>query len=281
MTTDSHRRLRVDPDSAAPGEWPAVLDGELMRTAEAMIPATDDGLIRGDGAFDAFLVRDGRPFARGAHMDRLERSCAALQLPFSRPEVEQDIDRLLTVAPPGDVVVRVILTRGGRRLCRLEGLGDTDALIRPVRLLPVVYDPSVVLNGVKTLSYAANMLASRRALTAGYGEALLVRSDGTVLEGPTCSVFWVRHGRLRTPALGTGILASITRRVIMDSLSVEEGTYSFEEVVAAEEAFLASTARLAQPIAAIGETALPVAPGALTRRAQDVLQRAIDQGLLA
>ncbi|HEY2440184.1 MAG TPA: aminotransferase class IV, partial [Solirubrobacteraceae bacterium] len=147
MTTDSQRRPQARPDFGAPGDWPAVLDGELMRTSQAMIPATDDGLIRGDGAFDAFLVRDGRPFARAAHVDRLERSCAALQLPFSRTEVEQDIDRLLTVAPPGDAVVRVILTRGGRRLSRLEGLGDADALTRPVRLLPVVYDPSVVLNG--------------------------------------------------------------------------------------------------------------------------------------
>jgi branched-chain amino acid aminotransferase len=136
----------------------------------------------------------------------------------------------------------------------------------------------VVLNGVKTLSYAANMLASRRARSAGYDDALLVRSDRTVLEGPTCSIFWARGGRLRTPALGTGILASITRSVILDSLSVEEGTYSFEEVIGAEEAFLASTGRLAQPIAAIGETYLPVAPGQLTLRAQDVLQRVIADG---
>jgi len=134
------------------------------------------------------------------------------------------------------------------------------------------------LNGVKTLSYAANMLAARRAVEAGYDEALLVRSDGTVLEGPTCSVFWVRHGRLRTPALGTGILASITRRLLLESLSVEEGTYSFEEVATAEEAFLASTARNAQPIAAIGESTLAQAPGPLTLRAQEVLERAIAEG---
>jgi branched-chain amino acid aminotransferase len=281
MTTDASARSQARPAPAASADWPAVLDGELMRTGEAMIPATDDGLIRGDGAFDAFMVRDGRPWARREHLDRLERSCAALQLACPRAELEADIDLLLTAAPAGEAVVRVILTRGGRRLCRLETRGDTDALTRPVRLLPVVYDPSVLLNGVKTLSYAANMLASRRATAAGYDEALLVRSDGTVLEGPTCSIFWVRAGRLRTPALGTGILASITRRVILDSLSVEEGAYSFEDVVAAEEAFLTSTARLAQPIAAIGETELPPAPGQLTLRAQDVLQRAIAEATLA
>jgi branched-chain amino acid aminotransferase len=280
MTTNPERLARIALDGD-PGDWPAVLDGELMRAAEATIPASDDGLVRGDGAFDAFVVRNGRPFARAAHLDRLERSCAALQLSCDRAAVEADVDLLLTAAPPGEVVARVILTRGGRRLCRLESIGDPAELTRPIRVLPVVYDPSVLLNGVKTLSYAANMLATRRAAEAGYDEALLVRSDGTVLEGPTCSVFWVRHGRLRTPALGTGILASITRRVILDNLSVEEGTYSFEDLIAAEEAFLASTARNAQPIAAIGDTVLGHAPGPLTLRAQEVLERAIEEGTVA
>ena len=278
--SDTHSRPHADRLSGPPyghdaGEWPAVLDGELMRACQAMIPATDDGLIRGDGAFDAFLVRDGRPFARGAHLDRLERSCEALRLPCDRSAVDADVDLLLTAAPSGDVVVRVVLTRGGRRLSRLEGLGDIEELTRPIRVLPVVYDPSVLLNGVKSLSYGANMLATRRATEAGYDEALLVRSDGTVLEGPTCSVFWVADGRLRTPALGTGILASITRRVLLEHLSVEEGAYSLEEVAAAEEAFLASTGRHAQPIAAVGQRRLAQAPGPLTLRAQEVLERAI------
>jgi branched-chain amino acid aminotransferase len=281
MSTDFTTDVMAGPAPGDPADWPAVLDGELMRSGEAMIPATDDGLIRGDGAFDAFPVRDGRPFARAAHLDRLERSCAALELPCPRSQLEADIDLLLRQAPAGYAVVRVILTRGGRRLCRLETRGDLDAVTRPVRLLPLVYDPSVLLNGVKTLSYAANMLASRKAVAAGYDEALLVRSDGTVLEGPTCSIFWVRNGRLRTPALGMGILASITRRVIVESLSVEEGSFSFEDVVAAEEAFLASTARLAQPIAAIGETVLGAAPGQQTLLAQGVIERAMDEGSIA
>lgn len=280
MTIDSRQPLGGVPPQA-PEDWPVMLDGQLMRAGEAMIPASDDGLVRGDGAFDAFLVRGGRPFARRAHLDRLERSCQALALPCPRAEVEADVDRLLAVAPDGDVVIRVILTRGGRRLCRLESRGDSDALTRPVRLAPVVYDPSVVLNGVKTLSYAANMLASRRAQDAGFDEALLVRSDGTVLEGPTCSIFWAREGRLYTPALGTGILASITRRAILDHLTVEEGAYSFQELSDADEAFLASTARLAQPIAAIADAELPAAPGRLTLRAQEVLRRAIDDSLIA
>jgi branched-chain amino acid aminotransferase len=260
---------------------PVTLDGRLMRADEATIPVTDEALIRGDGAFDAFPVRDGRPFARSAHLDRLERSCAAVMLPCPRAQLEADIDVLLAEAPRGEAVVRVILTRGGRRLCLLESPGDPVELTRPVRLLAVTYDPSRLLDGVKTLSYAANMLASRRAVAAGYDEALLVASDGTVLEGPTCSFFWVSGGRLRTPALSTGVLASITRRVILEGLSIEEGTFGLDDLLGAEEAFLASTARLAQPVAVIGETALAAAPGPRTREAQDVIERAIAESWIA
>ena len=266
---------KVVPAEAA--DWPVVLDGVLMRVGEAMIPAGDDGLIRGDGAFDAFPVRDGRPFARAAHLDRLERSCRALALECPREQLESDIDLLLTQAPPGYTVVRVVLTRGGHRISRLESPGDPDALTKPARLLPVTYNPSVLLDGVKSLSYCANMLASRRALTSGYDEALLVRSDGVVLEGPTCSVFWVRDDRLQTPALETGILASITRRVLLEAMSVEEGSFPLDDALRAEEAFLVSTARLAQPIAAIGEVVLPAAPGPHTLRAQQAIERAMDE----
>ena len=275
----------VDPGTkAAPGDaadWPLVLDGELMLAGDAMITASDDGLIRGDGAFDAFPVMSGRPFARAAHLDRLERSCRSLALDCPRERLESDIDLLLTHAPHGYTVVRIVLTRGGHRICRLEPAGDPEALTKPARLLPVTYDPSVLLNGVKSLSYAANMLASRRALAAGYDEALMVRSDGVVLEGPTCSIFWVCDGRLQTPALETGILASITRRVILESMPAEERSFRLEDAVRAEEAFLVSTARLAQPIAAIGEVILPAAPGPQTLRAQEAIERAMDEDLIA
>jgi branched-chain amino acid aminotransferase len=278
VSTDSASRPPPPPD---PADWPAVLDGELMRVGDAMIPATDDGLIRGDGAFDAFSVHDGRPFARKAHIDRLERSCAAMRLPCPRALIDADIDLLLGSSPHGDAVVRVILTRGGRRLSRLESIDHGEDLTLPVRMLPVVYDPSVVLNGVKSLSYAANMLASRRAVAEGYDEALLVRSDGVVLEGPTCTVFWVAGSRLCTPALETGILASITRRVIVERLDVQEGSFGLEDLLGAEEAFLASTARLAQPIAAIGQSRFRSAPGPQTVRAQQELHAAIAAGAIA
>lgn len=261
--------------------WPVVLDGELTSLGEATIPAGDEGLIRGDGAFDAFPVRDGRPFARAAHLDRLERSCRALQLDCPRELIDADINLLLGEAGPGYLVVRTILTRGGRRLSILESRGEPNALSRPARMVPITYEPSVVLNGVKTLSYGANMLASRQAAAAGYDEALLISRDGTVLEGPTCSVFWMRDGGLRTPSLELGILASITRRVVLESVVVEQGRYPLDDLLDADEAFLVSTARLAQPIAAIGDRELLAAPGPETIKIHAAIERAMDEGSIA
>jgi branched-chain amino acid aminotransferase len=281
MSTDRTADPVANAACTKSDDWPVVLDGDLMPAREAMIPVGDDGLIRGDGAFDAFPVKDGRPFARAAHLDRLERSCRAMALECPRAQLESDIEILLSHAPAGLTVIRVVLTRGGHRICRLESPGDPEALTKPARLLPMVYDPSVLLNGVKSLSYAANVMATRRAIAAGYDEALLVSSNGVVLEGPRSAIFWVREGQIRTPAIETGILASITRRAILESLPVQEGSFQLEDALQASEAFLASTARLVQPAAAIGEVTFREAPGPQTLRAQKALERAMAQDTIA
>jgi branched-chain amino acid aminotransferase len=255
--------------------WLAVVDGELMAKVDVGIPVSDDGLIRGDGAFDAFRIHDGHPFALQQHLDRLERSCERLGLSCPRATVEQDIATLLGAGAPADAIVRVILTRGGRRLCLMESSGDRRQLSAPASLLPVTYNPSILLDGVKSLSYAANMAATRQAQQSGFDEALLVRSDQVVLEAPTSSIFWAADGVLRTPALDVGILASITRGVIVDALAVEQDAFRLQDALGADEAFLASTGRDAQPVARIGSTQLRSAPGPLTLQAQDVLHRAV------
>jgi branched-chain amino acid aminotransferase len=244
----------------------ASVDGTLAPTAEATVPMKDDGLYRGDGAFEVIRLYEGRPFALADHLDRLGRSAAAIELEFDRRALEGEVEALLAQAGPVDGQLRLIVTRGGRRIAATEPIPEHSATLS---LATVTYCPTVILNGVKSLSYAANMQASRLAKGRGADEAVLVRPDGTVLEPPTSAVFWVSAGgELRTPALDDGVLESITRDRLVKALDVVEGSWQVGDLRGAGEAFLASTTREVQAVAAIDGDELPEAPGPRTRDAQ-------------
>ncbi len=245
----------------------ASVDGRVTPTAEATVPMKDDGLYRGDGAFEVIRLYEGRPFALDDHLDRLERSAAAIRLEFDRAALEREIDALLDEAGDPDGQLRLIVTRGGRRIAAVEPI---PAHAETLALATVAYCPSVILTGVKSLSYAANMQATRLAKEQGADEAVLVTPDGTVLEPPTAAIFWVSpEGGLRTPALDVGVLESITRDRLVKALHVEEGAWPVTDLRAAHEAFLASTTREIQAVASIDGEPLAEAPGPRTREAQE------------
>src|SRR5262245_21942319 len=265
---------------AAPTAELACVDGDFMPSHEATIPATDEGLLRGDGAFEVIRVYDGRPFALDDHLDRLERSGANLRLDdVPRSELESEIPQLLEQRGGAefDGCPRVVLTRAAHRLLLTEPLPATP---ERVRLGVVEYAPTRVLDGVKSLSYGANMLCGRLARERGFDEALLVTPHGRVLEAPTSSLFWVdAEGGINTPPLREHILASITRRLVMEVADVREQPCTMDDLHAAGEAFLASTTREAQSIAAIEDFEL--AEGERTRAIGSALRQRIDEELAA
>jgi branched-chain amino acid aminotransferase len=256
----------------------ACVDGRTMPADEATIPATDEGLLRGDGVFEVIRVYDGRPFALVEHLDRLERSAANLRLEeVPRAELEAEIPELLAArgGPEFDGCLRIVLTRGGHRLLLTEPVPRTP---ERVRLGVVEYAPTRVLDGVKSLSYAGNMLAGKLARERGFDEALLVTPHGRVLEAPTSSIFWVdSDGRLCTPPLDEHILASITRAKVMEVADVTERPCTMDDLRVAREAFLASTTREAQSIAAIEDIELPEGP--VTRETAAAVRALIESEL--
>ncbi|MFN2615758.1 MAG: aminotransferase class IV [Thermoleophilaceae bacterium] len=255
------------------------LDGDIRPVAEVSIPATDEGLLRGDGVFEVIRVYHGRPFALSEHLERLQRSAANLHLELPAPlgEIESETLRLLEARGGGafDGCLRIVLTRGGRRLLLTEPL---PAGPERARLAFVTFAPTRVLDGIKSLSYGGNMLASRLARERGFDEALLVTPHGRVLEAPTSSLFWVDGGRLCTPPLDEHILASITRDKLLQLLEVDERPCTTEQLLEAREAFLASTTREVQSIAAVEEREFPET-GELTRKAAAALRAFIDAEL--
>lgn len=254
----------------------ASVNGKIGPTAEATVPLRDDGLYRGDGAFEVIKLYAGRPFALSEHVERLTQSAASLELEFDVGGLSREIDALLAEFGDADGQLRLIVTRGGQRLAMTEPLPEYG---ETATVATIPYMPTVILNGVKSLSYAANMQATRLAKGHGADEAIFVTPDGTILESPTSTIFWVSDGALRTTALDAGVLDSITRRRLLAELDVEEGTWQVDDLHGASEAFLASTAREIQGISAVDGQSLDAAPGPRTREAVEAFAAVLGREL--
>jgi branched-chain amino acid aminotransferase len=255
----------------------AMLDGVVAPASETSLPVTDEGFIRGDGAFEVMRTYAGQPFLLDEHLDRMEISAANLRLDGGVPRdtLTEEVGALLKRRDGAgfDGCLRIVLTRSGRRLLITEPLPQPPERLR---VAYVTYSPTRVLDGVKSLSYAANMLCSRIARERGFDEALMVTPHGRVLEAPTSSLFWAdADGTLCTTPLSEHILASITRAHLMELLEVEERTITAEQLLEVREAFIASTTREVQSIAAIEDAEFPEV-GEVTRKAAAVFRAHVD-----
>jgi branched-chain amino acid aminotransferase len=253
----------------------ACLDGEIRDTSEATISITDEGLLRGDGVFEVIRLYGGRPFALDEHLERMAGSARSLRLPFDGAAVRADVESLLSAADHGDAKLRLLVTRGGRRIAIVEPALEHQT---SAALATVVFAPTRILDGVKSLSYAANMLATRIAQEEGADEALLTTPHGRLLEGPTSSFFCVIDDELLTPPLSDHLLDSITRRRLLELVDVTERPLARDDIPRMQEAFLASTTREVLPVHAIDGRELP-APGHRTKDAADRLRERIEAEL--
>jgi branched-chain amino acid aminotransferase len=206
----------------------------------------------------------------------MARGAAALRLALNLDDVRADVRAILAEAEPADGCLRLVVTRGGRRIGLVEPMKE---LPDTVALATITYSPTRVLDGVKSLSYAANMLASRLAREAGADEALLVSPHGRVLEAPTTSFVYALDGVLYTPPLSDRILDSITRRVLFATTDVRERVTTLDDLAVIEEAFLASSLREVHPVGSIDGTPVAAVPGPLTLDATERVREHIDAEL--
>jgi branched-subunit amino acid aminotransferase/4-amino-4-deoxychorismate lyase len=236
----------------------AVIDGHATALADARLAITDDGVARGDGAFETIGVWDGAPFRLDDHLDRLDRSLGALALPPpDRETLMAEITSLLEPLGMRDAALRVFITGSGTRVVTIT---DQPTRPQPRRLVPQpapwirplgTYGPA----GAKAMSYGPNMAASRLAQRAGGDDALLVSLEGLILEGPTFCVLWVCDGGIRTAALDLGIVDSLSRRTLLEiadaeGIDVSEGHYPLDDLGGASEVLISSAIR---PVIAIEE----------------------------
>jgi branched-chain amino acid aminotransferase len=255
----------------------ASLDGVLGAPGATTIPVTDEGLLRGDGVFEVVRLYDGVPFALDDHLARLRRSADGMRLPVDLDALRAEIAALLAAAGPENGLLRLVATRGGRRIAIVEPLPAFD---HGLKLSSVRYQPTIVLTGLKTLSYGGNMRSTRLAQRDGADDALWVNPDGDVLEAPTSTLFWVdTEGHLHTPELDAGVLASITRERIMRIVPVtEDESCKLTDVLGATEVFLASSLREVQGVSSLDGLEFKC-PGPVTSRVADLLSEHIEAEL--
>ncbi|WP_030681004.1 aminotransferase class IV [Streptomyces sp. NRRL B-1347] len=265
------------------------LNGGLHDLETARVSVLDHGLTVGDGIFETVKAVAGRPFALTRHLDRLARSARGLGLPEpDLDEVRRACAAVLEANPMALGRLRITYTgglsplgsdRGDHGPTLVVALGETTR--RPdstaVITVPWTRNERGALTGLKTTSYAENVLALSRATAQGATEALFANTVGQLCEGTGSNVFVVLDGEIHTPPVASGCLAGITRALAVEWTGARETDLPFDVLGRAEEVFLTSTLRDVQAVHRVDGRDLPGAPGPATAKAMRVFdERAAD-----
>jgi branched-chain amino acid aminotransferase len=260
------------------------IDGGLRDADTARVSVFDHGLTVGDGVFETVRATNGTTFALTRHLDRLARSARGLGLP------EPDLDEVrracaeVAAANPAELGrLRITYTgghgplgsdRGDRGPTLVVALGattrrpDTTAVVT----VPWTRNERGALTGLKTTSYAENVVALARAREQGASEALFPNTVGQLCEGTGSNVFVVLDGEIHTPPVASGCLAGITRALTVEWTGARETDLPIGVLERADEIFLTSTLRDVQGVHRVDGRELPSAPGPVTAKAMRIFE---------
>jgi branched-chain amino acid aminotransferase len=263
------------------------VDGTRVEPGTPAISAVDHGVTVGDGVFETAKAVDGRVFALTRHADRLDRSLAGLGLPpADRAVVEAGIAAVLT-EPLEFGRVRWTVTAGLGPLGSDRGDGGHTYVVtagpmpRPsvacgVAVVPWTRNERAATAGLKTTSYADNVVALAYAKERGASEAIFANTRGELCEGTGSNIFVVVDDEILTPPLSSGALAGITRELVLqwsgdDGIPIREASLPLDVLESADEVFITSSTRDVMAVDRIGERALEVGP--LTKAAAESFAR--------
>lgn len=258
------------------------VNGALHDAGAAQVSVLDHGLTVGDGIFETVKAERGETFALTLHLERLARSARGLGLPEpDLDEVRRACAAVLAANPMELGRLRITYTGGLSPLGSERGdsgpslvvaLGETTR--RPdstaVITVPWTRNERGALTGLKTTSYAENVVALARARERGASEALFGNTVGQLCEGTGSNVFVVVDGRILTPPVSSGCLAGITRALAVEWTGAEETDLPLEVLESADEIFLTSTLRDVQAVHRVDDRELSGAPGPVTAKAMRV-----------
>ena len=270
----------------------ASVNGIVVPAEEARVSVLDNGFAFGDSVYEVLRTYDGLPFEPGRHFRRLRASAARLgfSIPASDADLLAQVGGLLARVGRGESYIRIIVSRGlgdcSYSFDRVQG--PTVVMIqKPLPPYPAWHyqdgikiaavgvrrnHPRALDPAIKSSNLLNNILAMREAQSRGAEEPVLLNQEGFLAEGASTNVFLALAGTLFTPPLSAGILAGITREVVLELLPglgipFGERSLHLEELLSADEAFLTSTTREVVPVRQVdGASVGSGRPGPLTRR---------------
>lgn len=255
--------------------------GGLVHAEDATVSVVDHGFTVGDGVFETMKAVGGQAFALTRHLDRLTRSARGLGLPDPDHELVREACTEVLGANPLDGPGRLRVTytggpsplgsdRGGAPATLVVALSPAGArgATTAVVTVPWTRNENAPTTGLKTTSYADNVVMLARATRHGASEALFANTAGLLCEGTGSNVFLAIGGRLVTPRLESGCLAGITRQLVLEWTDAEEAELPFAALHDADEVFVTSSLRDIQPVHRVDDRGLD-APGPLTRAAAE------------
>lgn len=210
------------------------LNGRFVPENEAVVSVLDRGFLYGDGVFEAVRIHQGTPFRWADHARRLEAGANLLniRLPCPATELRQHVDELVRVNRMPEALLRLTLSRGvGPRGYSPRG-ADRPTLAMSLHPAPDANgEPApkwrVITSSfrlpanerlaqIKTCNKLPQILARAEAEAAGADEALLLNTNGEVVEASSSNLFWITEGTVCTPPLTSGILAGVTRVIVLE-----------------------------------------------------------------
>lgn len=274
------------------------VNGRIVPEEQAVVSVFDRGFLYGDGLFETIQVLNGCPFRWEQHLDRLAAGAKHLgiRLPFTRAALRQALDRLIKANDLSNAILRLTVSRGiGPRGYSPRG-ADQPTLVMALHPNPssepepplawrlitasVRLPAGEPLARFKTCNKLPQILARAEAEEARANEALLLNTQGYIVEGASSNLFWVTKEGICTPPLESGILAGVTRVVVVEvcramGVSVDEGNITGEELHQCQGVFLSlSSVGIAEAVNLDGR-ALPQSPLTARIRAayEQLLQR--------
>lgn len=266
------------------------LNGRFVPEEQAVVSVLDRSFLYGDGLFETMLVLNGKPFRWDQHLERLARGAEFLKIkiPFKAAELRDFVAELVSVNSVCDALLRLTLSRGvGPRGYSPKGaesatvvmslhplaapICDTEGRISaPDRRWNLITSSFRLPAGeavaqFKTCNKLTQIMARMEADAAGADEALLLNTNGQVVEASTSNLFWIERDTVCTPPLASGILAGVTRAVVLDvcrtlRLEFRETETSLEQLKRAQGVFLSLSSLGVVEAAELDQTPLTSSP---------------------